>query len=396
MGYCNLLPQSITMKRFVLPFVTLCFAELATAQSGSAFTLTGDLSNLKAPIEWVYLSYTVNNQQITDSVYVRQDSYQFKGNLAEAVQAGLRIKYKQNRVSNSSIPFNSKRDYAIVFLEPGSITVASLDSFSNVAVTGSKADAEYRKLHELARPFDMQLDGLYKQYAAAKKEKNTDMLLQLEKQIDSTDAVANEKIYGAYVKQNPLSPLALYAFKNWAGYEIDATKVEPVFKTLPPATRNTASGKEMQEKINIAKKTGIGQLAMDFAQNDTLGNPVKLSSFRGKYLLLDFWASWCGPCRAENPNLVASFNKYKDKGFQVLGVSLDRPGAKDRWLKAIHDDGLTWTQVSDLQFWNNAVARLYGIEAIPQNLLLDPSGKIVGKNLRGEALEKKLASIYPD
>ena len=373
----------------------MCGVASASAQS-NAFTVTGDLSNLKAPVEWVYLVYTVNDQRITDSVLVKQDSYQFKGNITEPTQVGLRIRYKQNRVTNTAIPYNSKRDYAIVFLEPGNITVASLDSFSNVVVTGSKADAEYRKLHELSKPFDSRLDELYRQFAAAKKENNAAALKDLDKQIDSTDAAANEEVYGTYVKAHPGSPLAMYALKNWAGYEIDAAKVEPVFKTLSPAARNTPSGKEMQEKINIARKTGIGQLAMDFTQNDTLGNPVKLSSFKGKYLLLDFWASWCGPCRAENPNLVASFNKYKDKGFQVLSVSLDRPGAKDKWLKAIHDDGLSWAHVSDLQFWNNAVARQYGIEAIPQNLLLDPSGKIVGKNLRGAELDKKLAAIYPN
>jgi len=162
---------------------------------------------------------------------------------------------------------------------------------------------------------------------------------------------------------------------------------------LAPAYRGLPTVKGLVEKVAIARRLAIGAPAPDFTQADTLGHPVSLSSFKGKYVLLDFWASWCGPCRAENPNVVASFNKYKDKNFTVLGVSLDRPGAKEKWLKAIHDDQLAWTQVSDLQFWNNEVAREYGIQAIPQNLLIDPQGKIVAKNVEGEELEKKLAEV---
>ena len=123
------------------------------------------------------------------------------------------------------------------------------------------------------------------------------------------------------------------------------------------------------------------------------GVATRLSSFRGKYVLLDFWASWCGPCRAENPNLVRVFQQYKGKGLHIIGISLDQPNARDRWLKAIHDDRLEWTQLSDLKFWRNEVAVQYGIQAIPQNFLIDPSGKIVAKNLRGESLEATLAKF---
>jgi len=132
---------------------------------------------------------------------------------------------------------------------------------------------------------------------------------------------------------------------------------------------------------------------MNFTQNDTLGIPVSLASFKGKYVLVDFWASWCGPCRRENPNVVKTYNAYKDKGFQILSVSLDQPGAKDKWIKAIHDDNLTWTHVSDLKYWDNEVAKQYGIQAIPANFLLDPEGKIIAKNLRGEDLAAKLSTV---
>jgi peroxiredoxin len=343
-------------------------------------------------VEWVYLSYVANNQRITDSAKVVQGKYSITGNIEEPVQAALRAKYKQASAGGMMM-VNRKRDITMFFLQTGTVGVASADSFSNITVTGSKADLEYRKLQEQAKPYDDKMQNLYNQYAEARKNKDEVAQKILEKQLDSLDNEANEHIYAVYIKKNPNSPIAMYALQNWAGYDIDAAKIEPVFKNLPEATRNSPSGKAMQEKLAIAKKTGIGQMALDFTQNDTSGTPVTLSSLRGKYLLVDFWASWCGPCRVENPNVVKAYNQYKEKGFQILSISLDQPGAKEKWMKAIHDDGLTWTHVSDLQFWNNAVAKLYGIQAIPQNLLLDPNGKIIAKNLRGDALTQKLSEV---
>jgi peroxiredoxin len=142
----------------------------------------------------------------------------------------------------------------------------------------------------------------------------------------------------------------------------------------------------------IAKKTGIGATAMNFTQNNTDGKPVKLSDYRGKYVLLEFWASWCGPCRAENPNVLDNYEKYHAKGLEILAVSLD--DKKDAWLKAIKDDGLEWAHVSDLKGWKNEVAKEYNIRAVPSNFLIDKEGKIVAVNLRGEELTRTLEDIF--
>ena len=148
---------------------------------------------------------------------------------------------------------------------------------------------------------------------------------------------------------------------------------------------------QAQAKQTISNKPTIGNLAPDFTMNDTDGKPFSLSQLKGKYVLVDFWASWCGPCRGENPNVVIAYNKFKNKNFTVLGVSLDEN--KAAWLKAIKDDKLEWKQVSDLKQWNSAAVGLYGFDGIPYNVLIDPQGKIIGTELRGEDLEKKLGEL---
>ena len=358
------------------------------AQSGKDFKLKGKL-NLTRPVDKVFIYYRSGDQSINDSFTVKSGKFTYTNKIEEPVLATLQVKYLKGEGEA-----RQKVETVPLFLEGGKINFSAKDSLKNHTVSRSEAHTQYLALVEQEKPYGKQLSTLYESWSKFNKEKNKEELKKVEAQIEALDAERKEKVYGAYLKNNSSSPVALYALKQYAGWDIDADKVEPLFAALPASTQQLPSAVLLKDQIEIAKKTGIGKTAMDFTQNDTLGVPVSLSSFRGKYVLVDFWASWCGPCRQENPNVVKVFNQYKDKGFTVLGVSLDRPNAKDKWLKAIHDDNLTWTQVSDLKFWDNEVAKQYGIKAIPQNLLINPQGIIIGKNLRGEDLEQKLNEVF--
>lgn len=173
----------------------------------------------------------------------------------------------------------------------------------------------------------------------------------------------------------------------------DIRVTEKLFNALDRKVRETPAGLELQREIGGYLKVSIGQEAPEFSAPDTSGTVVRLSAYRGKYLLLDFWASWCGPCREENPNVIAAYKKFHDRNFEILSVSLDQPGKRTEWVKAIQTDRLCWPQVSDLKFWKSEIAKLYSIRSIPQNFLIDPKGKIVAANLRGDQLIQTLERL---
>ena len=367
---------------------------LATAaQSQKQYTLSGDVSKVKETVSKVYLSYYSNGVSTQDSAVVTDSKFVFKGTVTEPILGNLRAAYKADTSLKTKRMVSYKKDVTPIYLENSAIQLSSIDSFANATIKGSKSHLEYNKLKAFTKPVSDKMEALSATYSELYKKKDEAGMKKLDAEYDKVDAEMKAK-QKEFVLANLNSPIVMYAFGNFAGYSINADEVEPLFLKIPVAVRNSMKGKEMAGKIDIAKKTGIGKTAIQFTQNDTAGIPVTLASFKGKYVLVDFWASWCGPCRQENPNVVAAFNKYSPKGFTVLGVSLDQPTGKEKWMEAIHKDNLTWTQVSDLKYWKNEVALMYGVNAIPQNYLIDDQGIIIGKDLRGDALNAKLAELF--
>ncbi|MGF1922776.1 MAG: redoxin domain-containing protein [Bacteroidia bacterium] len=374
------------MKKIILAI--MCMLPI-TLMAQKPFTLKGNLKNLKAN-DKIYLVYMKDGARIVDSTLAANGAFQFKGDVADPLMANL-FKNINPFVKGADTRF---LDYTTLYVEPGNILANGSDSLKSAAISGTPTNNDNVKLMASLKPLTDQMMAINEEFIKLSEAQKNDQTV-VGSIRDRAMKVSGEMVpvYLDFVKNNPKSFISLNTVLQFADDPELSAQVRTLFEGLSDELKSTPSGKMLAMSFEAAKKTEIGAIAMEFTQNDQNGKPVKLSDFKGKYVLIDFWASWCGPCRNENPNVVSAYQKYKDKNFTVLGVSLDKPTAKADWLKAIADDKLTWTQVSDLKYWQNEVAVQYGIQSIPANFLIDPTGKIIAKGLREEALHAKLEEL---
>ena len=374
------------MKKFILSIS--CFLPLALCAQGDKFVLQGKVGNLDAPAK-AYLTYNAGGENVADSATIVKGVFEFTGNLEGPTRGNLILSHDGTYNPASRV---RPSDVLTLFLEPVKFSLSSTDSIKNASIQGSKVNDDNKKLNASLEPITKKNEALMTEYyALSDEERKSETLIKDFSARASALGNESKEIYLSFIKENPNSFISLTALNSYAGSTPNVEVVEPIFNTLSSQVKSTRDGKAFADRMTALKKVAIGAIAPEFSQADPDGKEIKLSDFRGKYLLIDFWAAWCGPCRQENPNVVAAYAKYKDKNFEILGVSLDQK--KDDWLAAIEKDGLPWPQVSDLKYWNNEVSRLYSVRSIPQNFLLDPEGKIIATNLRGKKLEEKLEEL---
>ncbi|WP_210352627.1 TlpA disulfide reductase family protein [Sphingobacterium tabacisoli] len=353
-------------KNFSRYILFAILSSLSLTVSGQNTTLSAHLKELSNGA--VTLFYMKDGLSIVDTSLIQNERFEWSTDLLEPTRITL-------TVGSSFYHF---------FAEPGNIQLNGIaDRTDTYVLKGSSVQRDADLFDAFTKDLRHTWDSLYTALREAPAEQKA--IIEKERKVVRSQ---NDKRVEAFILNNPASSYSLYLI----GLERDFSRIRYLYSLLDDSVRQTFAGDKVAKKLGALSRSQVGEQIKDFTQPDTLGNSVSFNEFKGHYVLVDFWASWCIPCRAENPNVLKVYNKYKEKGFEVIGISLD--DKMQSWKKAIRDDKLPWVNVSDLKGAKNDVAIAYAIEFIPSNLLVDPSGKIIAKDLRGDALDQKLAELY--
>ncbi|HEX8328072.1 MAG TPA: TlpA disulfide reductase family protein [Hymenobacter sp.] len=360
---------------------------LALAQTPVSYTIKGKIGQLNAPAK-VYL---LRGMQPSDSATLKNGAFEFKGSTDVPAPADV-VLQRNGKLKDT---YSASQERVRIFLEPTPVVISSADSLleTRAKVSGGSITADNQKLGAamLAMKAKAMAFGAEARKATEAQRKDPVFAARMQAQFEALNKEYGQ-VYVNFIRENPNSWVSLYGLEGMQMMEVPQyAVVGPLYNALSPTLKNSPVGRRYGELVEKLRAVALGAQAPAFTQKTPDGKPVSLADYRGKYVLVDFWASWCGPCRKENPAVIKLYNEFKGKNFDVLGVSLDDEKGRAKWAKAIADDHLPWTQVSDLRGFNNEAAQLYGVRAIPQNFLIDPAGKIVALNLKGEELRAALA-----
>ena len=366
---------------FLLMSPVLCFAQQNT------YTISGTVN--RPEIKTLYFTqstfYDTNTKLNAQKIEVLDGRFSIKGMIDEPVPAFLSLFEDYKKIGTKPKEF---------ILDKGIISIEITSDLASAVVKGSKAQDDLFQYNIEQNPYSAKINEInIEAQRLSSSGISADSIGQLFRIPfrDANRALTDFQL--KFIQKNSSAFISLLLIPNIARSTNNYIEADSLLASLQDNIESSATAKTIREYIISQKKTSVGALAPDFRLADTAGKKIALSALKGKYVLLDFWAAWCGPCRQENPNVVQAFKTYKNDGFTVLGVSLDKE--KKSWLKAIHDDNLQWQHVSDLKFWASEAAILYGITSIPRNFLLDPRGKIIGRDLRGQDLLDKLEELFP-